>query len=561
MERRPTIESGQGLVLFALVLVVMLAVVALAVDVGLAFVRSAQFSAAVDAAALAGTIDLDPETNDTYGADIRATQFLGANGWPSATLTSMTSSRSHTGLGIPNYTLTATWPVDFYFARVIGLNDYSVTRRANAAYFAQGEMLIPSAAANGHVRLASQYIYGPEGCSEQGDPVSTRLKTRDQVNRYQPLFDGEFLYRIVVDNDYVASNLLRIELMDPDSYNNRGDSTLVNHSISDGRPAQNLSCQGDTSGPGDRCIIRTGEDLAALNQNPFWMQRIDVNWTTGCSPVPQDAFGPVTTHYELYRFEEDGQRQVLASYTVDNPRDFLYTDMQWVAPGAPGSQVPADKGSFEVDLSSISADESGRRTFELAVSTSSGAGKNGWDLWAGPPSGYYTSQGIPPLVADANQRNLQLANNPVAYVVPGVSVYAIGRMPLTHYVKNDPVNVRLAPIDSTMGGGVAYASTYDADTVRNLEFTIDTVSANDFRMHSTVVNTPSQGRPGTSADPLQATCDGGTDCNGSWMLPQYPMRVPEVFFAGGTLEAIYVPGGDDFIWSVGFTTGRPFLTE
>ena len=166
----------------------MLAIVALAVDVGLAYVRSTQFAAAVDAATLAGAIDLDPATNDTQGADTRATQFLGANGWPTSTLTSMVTARSHTSLGIPNYTLTVTWPVDFYFARVIGLNDYSITRAANAAHFAQAELLIPSASAHGHVRLASQYVYGPDGCSEQGDPVSTLLKSRDSANGYQPLF-------------------------------------------------------------------------------------------------------------------------------------------------------------------------------------------------------------------------------------------------------------------------------------------------------------------------------------------------------------------------------------
>ncbi|UCG22706.1 MAG: hypothetical protein JSW55_11025, partial [Chloroflexota bacterium] len=94
-------ESGQGIVLFALVMIVILAFVALAVDVGLAFVRSAQFSAAIDAATLAGTIDLDPNDDSTFQADIRAEQFLGANGWPTSTLASRNSSRSYTQLGLP----------------------------------------------------------------------------------------------------------------------------------------------------------------------------------------------------------------------------------------------------------------------------------------------------------------------------------------------------------------------------------------------------------------------------------------------------------------------------
>ncbi|MGD8586307.1 MAG: pilus assembly protein TadG-related protein [Chloroflexota bacterium] len=561
MTTRPGNENGQGIVLFALVLVVVLAAVALAVDAGLAYVRSAQFAAAVDAAALAGTIDLDPATSDTQSADIRAIQFLGANGWPTSTLTSMVSSRAYTSLGIPNYTLTVTWPVEFSFARVIGLDDYSVTRRANATYYAQAEILTPSAANHGHVRLASQYVYGPEGCSEQGDPVSTRIKSPDVVNGYQPMFNGEYAYRIVVDDEYSASNALRVELMDADSFNNRADNTLINHSISDGRPDHELSCAGDTSGPGDMCVIHTGESLTALNQNPFWLQRVDENWAAGCVPVPGDGFGTVTTTFELYFYDDSGQRQILGSYTVDNARDFLYTDMQWVAPGAPGSRVPANSGSFEIDLRGIPLDERGRRTVELSVRTSSGAGKNAWDLWAGPPAGYFASQGIPELASDVNQRNLQLANNPAAYVVPGVSVYAIGRMPVTHYPGNDVIRMPLASIDSTLGGGIAYVTTYDSDGAIDANFTIDTVAAGDFNVHTTVVAVPSPGHSGTSADPLQASCNGGRDCNGNWMLPQYAMRVPEVFFAGGTLEANYMPAGDDFVWSIGFTSGRPYLTD
>jgi hypothetical protein len=558
---RPSKESGQGIVLLALALVVVMAVVALAVDAGLAYVRSAQFAAAVDAAALAGTIDLDPAAMDTRGADTRAIQFLGANGWPTPTLTSLTSSRSHTALGIPNYTLTVTWPVEFYFARVIGLDDYSVTRRANAAYYAQAELLTPSAAEHGHVRLASQYVSGPEGCSEQGDLVSTKRQSATAVNGYQPMFDGEYAYRIVVDADYVASNALRVELLDADSFNNRTDNTLVKHTISDGRPDVELSCSGETDGIGDKCIIRTGESLTAVNQNPFWYQRLDENWDASCVPLPGEGLGPVATTYELYFYDDSQQRQVLGSYTVDNARDFVFTDMQWVSPGAPGSNVPANSGSFEIDLSGLPVDELGRRTIEMSVRTSDGAGKNVWDLWAGPPPGYFSGQGMPTLASDVNQRNLQLANNPAAYVVPGVSVYAIGRMPVAHYAGAEAIRMPLAPVDSTLGGGIIYATTYDSDGAIDANFTIDTVAPSDFSVHTSVVNVPSPGHAGSSGDPLQASCNGGRDCNARWMLPQYAMRVPEVFFAGGTLEASYAPAQDDFVWSLGFTSGRPFLTD
>ncbi|HSG15250.1 MAG TPA: TadE family protein [Anaerolineae bacterium] len=557
-------ESGQGIVLFALVMVVLLAFIALAVDVGLAFVRSAQFSAAIDAAALAATIDLDPNDDSTFQADIRAEQFLGANGWPTSTLTSMISSRSYTQMGLPTYSLTATWPVDFYFARAIGLSEYSVTRKATASYYAQAEMLTPSAAERGHVRTASQFIFGPSGCAVQGDPVSTRLSTPDATNGYYPMFDGEFDYRIVVDENYVASDVLRVELFDPDSYNNRPDNTMVQHSLSDGRPAKELDCQAKTAGAGDRCVIETGESVTAINQNPFWLQRVDVNWGDRCEQLNQDGFGDVVTTYELFFRTDSGERQALASYTVDNARDYLHSDLKWVSPGASSSLVPADDGSFEIDLSVIPVNDMGQRTIEMEVQTSSGSGKNVWDLWAGPPLAYFAANGIPSLSADVNQRNLQLANNPADYSIPGISVFAIGRMPLTHYVDNASIKLPLAPIESTQGGGIVYATAYDLDPSggsADINFTIDTVAEGDFKMFTAVVDAPNSGRSGSSADPLQATCKGSRDCNGRWMLPQYAMRIPRVFFSGGTLEANYTPRGDDHVWSAGVTAGRPFLTK
>ncbi len=86
----------------------------------------------------------------------------------------MSSDRSLTVLGIPNYTLTATWPVDFFFARLIGFNNYPITHSATGAFYAQAEILTTSAAEHGHVRKASQFVYGLNACAEQGDPVSPR---------------------------------------------------------------------------------------------------------------------------------------------------------------------------------------------------------------------------------------------------------------------------------------------------------------------------------------------------------------------------------------------------
>jgi hypothetical protein len=168
------------------------------------------------------------------------------------------------------------------------------------------------------------------------------------------------------------------------------------------------------------------------------------------------------------------------------------------------------------------------------------------------------------LSADVNSRNLQLTNSPAAYTIKGVSTYALGRLPLTHYINDKEIKVPLAPIESILGGGGIYATTFDLDTSvppSDVFFTIDTVAESDFKMYSTVVVSPTAGHTGEQSDPLQVTCDNSTDCNNSWMTPQIAMGIPDEFFFGGKVEANYMPMKDDHVWALGVTAGRPFLTE
>jgi len=315
---------------------------------------------------------------------------------------------------------------------------------------------------------------------------------------------------------------------------------------------------------GDRCVISTGESTYAINQNPFWFQRVDVTWNPDCTHNSNEQYGDTVTNFELYYYDDSDDKQAIASYTVDNARDYLNTDLKWVTPGAPGSLVPADSGSFEVDLSTIPADPTGVRTIQMDVTAASGSSKNVWDIWAGPPPGYFIAMGVPPLNPDVNVRNLQLANSPAAYDVDGISVYALGRMPMTHFIDNTEIRLPLAPIESELGGGAIYATLFDYDTSvppPDVYFTIDTVAHSDFKMYSTVVDSPTTGHTGKPDDPLQTTCNNSTNCNSSWMLPQMAMGIPDVFFSGGKLEANYTPTRDDHVWSILITAGRPYLTR
>jgi hypothetical protein len=557
-------ETGQSIALIALVFVVLLAFVGLAVDVGFAFVRSSQFSAAVDAASLAAVVDLDPSTDDTIKADLRAEQFLAANGWPTDTISSMTSQRSLTLSGIPQYTLTVTWPVDFTFARILGLDSYDITHPATAAFYALAEIHTTTAAERGHLRKASQFLYGPDSCTQHGDPVSPKESVPGTSNPEYATFNGLYRYRISVTEAYSASNTLRVELFDPDSYNNQDNVASVTHSISDGRPVQSMDCNGTSAGWGDRCVIGTGESLTAINQNSFWFQRVDENWLPDCTQDVANPFGSTVTSFELYYLNDSGDKQPLAMYTVDNNRDYLNSDLKWVSPGAPGSLVPADSGSFEVDLNSVPTDASGLKVIGLDVKAESGSSKNVWDIGAGPPPGYFTGLGLPPLDADVNIRNLQLANSPTLYNTKGFAIYALGRLPTSHYVSGAEIELPLTPLESELGGGTMYATVFDHDPSApppGPYFTIDTVSTSDFKMFTEIVDPPTGNHLGTQDDPLESGCNNGTNCDNSWLYPQFAMGVPEQFFFGGTLEANYDPGGSDHVWAVSVSAGRPFLTE
>ncbi|MGD2048599.1 MAG: Tad domain-containing protein, partial [Chloroflexota bacterium] len=453
-------EAGQSIVLIALVFIVILLFVGLALDAGLAFVRSSQFSRAVDSAVLAGVVDLDPSVTNTDAADTRAGQFLGANGWPTPTLTLFDSKKSITGIGIPQYTLTATWPVSPFFIRLIGIGSYPVTHSATAAFYANAEMIAPTANDDGRMRRASQFVFGPEACTQEGDPVSPLDKIPGQTNDEHSIYDGLYRYRITIPSSYTQTHL-RVELFDTDSVNVQGDSATISHTIAVSNTigmTETLSCSGSL-GMGDSCIINTGEDLISNLQNPFWFQRVDETWLDDCNRDASDATGDTVTEFELFYFDAQGDRQPLGIYTEDNSQSGL-TDLKWVTPGVT-SGVNTDSGSFQGDISGLPQDEEGFRYLHLDVRTTDGASKNVWDIWAGPIPSFYTSQGYAALSENVNERNLQVANSPFAYTRAGISVYALGRMPLENYVGNVEIDLPLSPLEPGTGGGSIYATVFD----------------------------------------------------------------------------------------------------
>ena len=127
-ESRAERERGQSIVILAFAMVGLLAFAGLAVDAGVIYATKVRLSRAVDAAALAGVVELPFESSlvSTTLADGRAQQFLAANEiWPTIEITGtefFDSSRQGGVFGTYRYWITATHQADLYFLPLVNLD-------------------------------------------------------------------------------------------------------------------------------------------------------------------------------------------------------------------------------------------------------------------------------------------------------------------------------------------------------------------------------------------------------------------------------------------------------
>ncbi|PID86996.1 MAG: hypothetical protein CSB13_01620 [Chloroflexi bacterium] len=602
-------ESGQSIVLIALLIVGLLAFVGLAVDVGLIFARSAELNKAVDAAALAAVTEVI-EVTDLRAAETKAAQFLNSNLPVSSSLTSATDPAVVTfdqaarvnDLGEVRYAVTATWPIELYFLKVIGLEDYMLRSNATAAYFPITD-IYASRRVDGALTTSNQAVFGPNSCSYMGDPYSPLNPgwgTPEERAEFLGLYT--YRYRILVPGDYMDRHSeLRVELFDPDSINklnNNGNRYVdtVAHTeawiANGGEPVETLACRSANINP---CLIDTSETSIGLpldSVNPWWFVRIDENRRgngsgTGCGgPGAYTPSFNTQTRYELSYFAQNSDGTIvqipISRYTGqvgDGVRDNgeHQTDLQWVSPGAPQiydqpAPVPAEFGSFQFnlnDLTSILQDaETGHMYIYLDVTAVSGASENGFEVWAGPPDYLNT------ISSNVNTRNVQIVNNPSSHSSDGVAVFGMGNLPMNSNFTN-PVNIPLIYVPPEYAGRNIFVTLFDSDSGASppITFSYDSIATSDWSM--TFGNNPNTHPDRTPEYDTTGRCIIGS-CQDSWVSPAYRLPVPTYDeaqcaatgsqdvctpFFGGRLVANYRGGQDDtYGWSIRLAA-PPYLVE
>jgi hypothetical protein len=122
-------ERGQVLAIFAILLFVIIGVVAIVIDISWVWTNGLRVQRAADAAALAGVIYLPGNPSGAYAVARGEATKNGYTGGSGTTITPAQDSGNPRRLNV-----TITTSVNSFFARIFGINSYSVTKVAKAEY-------------------------------------------------------------------------------------------------------------------------------------------------------------------------------------------------------------------------------------------------------------------------------------------------------------------------------------------------------------------------------------------------------------------------------------------
>ncbi len=456
-------ERGQAIIIIAFVAIALFLFAGLALDAAAIYAGQSRLKRAVDAAALAGVVELPNED----AAQTRVEQFMLINGFdpddPQVMVPPFNVERVPTVLYL-QLAVTATYRVPLNFLPIINFDYVEVTESAVAEYRSLVEAYTSQTGGTGIVGRASLFTWGRWANPKFGDAFTPQCYTCDGADcdvygagRYvcpnganpdhKELYNesGEgYPFRIHIPAGYSADEL-QIEIFDPDGWNQPiVDEVEIWHTDgisvtgSDTIPLNEIDCNEHATGNQnermDPCLIATG-DVA----NPYWFMRVDETRSFGSRPSGYSSLYNTETHYRLFYLKQlPGQsiiRTPISTYVgkADNSDN---TDMDWVT--AWTLDVNCDDGGCDVPYAVQGSD--GSFSLILEVDGVTGYSKNGFDLWAGPPS----SEPIPPNV---NERNLYLLENRDAHDPDEVVIYGSGYLPLSvHATDQISITYALIPI-------------------------------------------------------------------------------------------------------------------
>lgn len=581
-------EQGQSTVLIALMFIGLLAFVGLAVDVGFIYARATQLSTAVDAAALAGVTELTAPGRIGF-ANERAAEFLHTHNIPAGVITNTFTNglfdEDITILGARQYAVTATWPVELFFLRVIGRDTFRITESATAAHFPLADIFASRRVETGALSTSNQAIFGPNGCVGQGDPFSSILD--GQAATFRDTWRGDvndrtYHYRILIPPNY-SDDIVRVELFDPDSINKDNNVTggyedLVIHTalaVSEGMPAQEfLRCNEDREDP---CLIDTDErslgyDLDQVNM--WWYARIDENRGSGTAPGNGSCGTPAyneqyntVTHYELFYYQKETDGTIVKTplafyygqsgdFVVDRNgylRDFSFsnfdhnTDLRWVTPGGQSSvdqtvSVPAGCGSpnggdYVAGICDSGTPAGPGNGFEVNLNDDlgnilvDGTTNNRYiyldvtSISGSSENGYEVWAGpddyVNAVASDVNVRNVNVVDSPNSHSSRGVSVFGTGHLPMNSTVDFE-IDIPLIYIGPAYAGTQAFITLYDSDAGADPPITFYFDTIAEADW-SLTFSVPGVDDP--DGVPAGTRCIIGS-CQTEWVEPAYEIEIP-----------------------------------
>ncbi len=425
--RDPRSEAGQSIVILTVAMIVFIALLGLALDLGIIYVRRVQLSRAVDAAALAAVVELP----DVDAAEATATQFFHANGFPDVD----PSIEPGTGIMSSNWlTVEARIEQQLFFMPVFNIHRAPISALAVAEYKSPVEIYTSQTGESGVEGVVNLSVFGPDTWTSYGDAFIPKYSDRNYVpNSNWDELEGKYTFRILVPPDY-ADPYVQVEILDPDCYNKPNPSggtveaKYVQEMVSCDPPQMGESHWRSLPASHNRqdgCLVPTGDPCVnpATGEpcNPYWFLRMDenryYNASGGSTPSSYTASYNTTTRYTLYYLSQgDNVKHVIASYTKGGADSDANTDLQWVMPAG-----------FRFRLSNypdVAVAEDGSRSFFIEVEATAGASENGFDLWAGP------SASLLP-IKDVNERNVYLLREGLDHHDSGgVVITGIGYLPL-----------------------------------------------------------------------------------------------------------------------------------